>query len=289
MGQKVLLTGGRGLLAEAIEAYLSSSFTVSAFDRAEFDITNLLQVQKVLKAVKPDIIIHCAAMTNVDLCESQHELTNKTNVLGTQYLAQSAHELNPNTQFVYISSTGVYGAHKAGPYQEQDSVQPTTVYHRTKYEGEIVAQKACVKTLILRVGWLYGGRAEQPRNFVMRRYHEANGQEFIYGDPTQYGNPTYIGDVAKQLSCLLRENAVGLFNCVGEGVASRFEYVNQIIKEFGLSTKVVVASAQQFKRAAPVSYNESAENAKLNKQGICLMPPWQESLSRYIQELRKSL
>jgi dTDP-4-dehydrorhamnose reductase len=282
--KKILLTGSSGLLGSTISKYFTS---VYACDK-EFDITNVDMVNKKLNAQKPDIIIHAAAFTNVEACELEVDKAYKINALGTQNLVNYC--IGKNILFIYISSTGIYGTKKSTRYNEFDTVMPTTIHHKTKYEGENIVKTHLNKFLILRTGWLYGGEISHGKNFVYKRYLEAKDASKIYSDNTQIGNPTYVNDFVNQIELLINSNQYGIFNCVNDAKdVTRYEYVQKIIKYFDLECDVLVAPDGMFKRIAPVSYNESAINYKLTLLDINLMGDWEISLGKYIDSIKSEL
>lgn len=284
---KVIITGADGILGSTLAEGLfggSQKHQLFAMNRLSMDVTDRKSVQSAFESVSPDVLIHCAAMTNVDLSEKEPSLAQKINVQGTQNVVEFAQK--HKTFVIYISSTGNYGAYKDEPYTEKDDCLPTTVYHKTKFEGENVVLENLEKALVLRTGWLFGGHASHVKNFVYRRYLEAKQNPSIKSDPYQKGNPTSVHNLSRQIEKLINEKISGIFNVVDHGAVSRFEYVKRIIKEFGLPTQLIEAS---FTRIAPVSPNESAINENLKNRGLDLMEPWEDSLSRYIKKLMKEL
>jgi dTDP-4-dehydrorhamnose reductase len=169
-------------------------------------------------------------------------------------------------------------------------VAPTTVHHKSKYEGEKIVQNHLSKYLILRTGWLYGGEKTYNKNFVYKRFLEASNKDIIYSDNTQIGNPTYVVDFVKQIKILIDSSQYGIFNCVNKAInISRYIYVKRIIELFELNCNVSIAPNGMFERIAPVSHNESAENKKLNLLSLNTMGDWENSLSKYIQLLRSEI
>lgn len=282
--KKVLITGLEGMLGSNIMHHLHSKEIVG-YDRNQLDITKSDNVDRVLNTEKPDIIIHTAAYTDVDGCEADIDKAYIINALGTQNLVNYC--IDKDVLFIYISSTGVYGASKNGPYTEFDSINPTTIHHKSKYEGEKIVQNHLQKYLILRPGWLYGGDKMHTKNFVYKRFLEASHKETIYSDPSQIGNPTYVVDFVKQIQLLVENQQYGIFNCVNKAIGiSRYDYVKKIVELFDLKCDVKIAPDGMFTRVAPVSKNESAINYKLNLCGLNIMGDWEESLSLYIQQLK---
>ncbi len=282
-GKKILVTGSRGLLGSSIIKKLQCD-NIVGLDRG-FDITNQKYVLKILNDVKPDIIIHAAAYTNVEDCEFNQDKAYIVNTIGTQNIVNYC--INKDILFIYISSTGIYGTSKNEPYSEFDDVRPTTIHHKSKYEAEKIVKNHLNQYLILRTGWLYGGEKSHNKNFVYKRFLEADNKDVIYSDDSQIGNPTYVIDFIEQISVLIKQQQYGLFNCVNEANSvTRYDYVKKIVELFEIKCSVEIAPKDMFKRIAPVSSNESAQNYKLNLLKMNTMPVWDKSLIKYINILK---
>lgn len=280
---KVLVTGSNGMLGSNLMKILP--FEVVGFDSTELDITNSNKCISVLEKEKPNIIIHTAAHTNVEDCEINHAKAYLVNTIGTQSLVNYC--IDKDILFIYISSTGIYGDDKIfEAYNEFDKVNPLTIHHKSKYEAEEIIKNHLSKFLILRTGWLFGGDITHNKNFVYKRYLEAKSNKLIYSDNSQIGNPTYIKDLVEQIKVLIYSKQYGIFNCVNSANnVSRYQYVKRIIELFELDCQVKVASENTFKRIAPVSKNESAQNYKLNLLNLNIMKDWDISLKNYIDNL----
>ena len=280
---KILITGSRGLLGSTVLEYLKyQSETVRSLDRDEFSWhehrTNIEQL------IGFDCVIHAAANTNVEACEADHASCYRDNTLLTERLAYAARQAR--CKFVYVSSTGIYGTEKAfDPYHEYDRVNPTTHHHRAKWLGEKAVNKYSKNALILRTGWLFGGKADSLKNFVTQRIDEAvnNEAKQIRSNNQQRGAPTFARDFAARLYELIKKDEVGTYNLVNEGAASRYDYVSKIIEIAGLDVAVIPTSADTFNRKAMVSSNETAISVKLGQLGYRALPSWQESLETYIK------
>lgn len=281
--KKVFITGKSGQLGSSLCHFIDSE-NVTGIGR-EIDITNIDEIITKLDYESPDIIIHTAAHTNVDSCEENSSTAYLTNVIGTQNLVNYC--IGKEVLFIYISSTGVYGESKSDRYNEFDDVRPTTIHHKSKYQGEKVVQNHLSKYLILRTGWLYGGDALQEKNFVYKRFVEASNNEVIYSDDTQVGNPTYVVDLIEQIKVLVDNDQLGIYNCVNYALnVSRYDYVKKIVELFDVDCDVKVAPSTMYQRIAPVSKNESAHNYKLDLLNLNVMRPWEESLTQYITRLK---
>lgn len=285
---KILITGSNGMLGSNLVKLLPYT-NIIGYDSNSMDITDNNKVKDILTFQKPDVIIHTAAYTNVEDCEVNHEKAYLINTIGTQNLVNYC--INKNILFIYISSTGIYGTKKnKNRYNEFDEVNPTTIHHKSKYEAEKIIQNHLSNFLILRTGWLFGGNIEHNKNFVYKRYLESKNKENMYSDNSQIGNPTYIKDFVKQIILLIDKEQYGIFNCVSEAKKiSRFDYVKKIIELFNADCKVKEASPEMFKRVAKVSNNESAINYKLDLLNLNIMNNWENSLSKYVEDLKKEI
>jgi len=285
---KIGITGSSGLLGrELCLLAAEKGFDVIKLERSNLLLENgLAKSVRYIKQFKFNVVIHCAANTDVEGCEIAPEISYRDNTLLTEMLANTCKQLD--IFMVFISSTGVYGNHKLDPYTEYDCVAPTTAHHRSKWLAEQSVRLTQNNSLIIRTGWLFGGGYNLPKNFVANRIKEALiAEKPIESDQFQKGNPTYARDVASTIIALLGSGWSGTFNCVNSGIATRFTYVKKIIELAKLDVDVL-PSDKPFKRIAKVSNNESAMNFKLNQLDIPAMPNWEDSLASYICKLEDS-
>lgn len=286
---KALLTGASGLLGTAIHrAIIEGGDACEAMERPA--LARLDRRALITRLRQHDVLIHAAANTNVERCEVFQDSCYQDNFLLTEVLASAAREAD--IRFVFISSTGVYGSGQTTPYAEYDDAVPTTHHHKSKKlaEGAVLAQNP--SNLIVRTGWLFGGSWANPKNFVARRIEEARAalaqDGVISSNSQQRGNPSFTEDVADRILALIRGHHDGVYNCVGAGNASRFEYVQEIVTRLNIAVKVVPASAAVFNRKAMVSDNEMATNWKMLSIGMDEMPTWKTSLANYIEHLLRT-
>ncbi|MBU2838611.1 NAD(P)-dependent oxidoreductase [Acidithiobacillus thiooxidans] len=277
---KIMLTGASGLLGGAIQRVsLNAGLNCTGLSRSLIDLRQPIGLSDALSDC--DVLIHAAANTNVEGCETEPEQCYRDNTLLTEVVAAAAARCG--VRFVYISSTGVYGEHLDRPYTEYDDVKPTTHHHRSKYLAELAVLRN-YDAMVVRTGWLFGGSPSNAKNFIARRIEEAIASDgIVQSNYEQLGNPTYVDDVAKYLLMLITDGQFGVFNCVNEGVASRADYVSEILKLAELGVEVKASSKASFKRLANVSDNESAVNLRLHQCGYPPMPAWQDSLDRYMR------
>lgn len=282
----VLLTGSHGLLGEALtRALYERGHTVRNLQRETIWASTLKELRATLSGFS--LLIHAAANTDVEQCEMQPQACYRDNVLMTELLASAAGVLS--LPMVFVSSTGIYGTAKREPYCEFDAVHPTTHHHRSKYLAEQEVLRQNPRNLIIRTGWLFGGRADNPKNFVARRLEElkraAQSGQPVVSNAEQFGSPSSSDDVAMRLLELAEQGRTGVYNCVNAGQASRHAYVAEIGRLANIDVLVTPGSANGFHRVAQVSFNEAAHNWKMNALGMPPMPDWQQALAKTVQRL----
>ncbi len=283
--KKVLVTGVNGMLGSNILKFMSHG-EVIGYSHNDLDVTDHNVVRNVLRSEKPDIIIHTAAFTNVEACETEIDKAYLINTMGTQNLVNYA--LEHDILFIYISSTGIYGKQQDNAYTEFDSSYPTTIHHKSKYEAEKIVQNHLNKYLVLRTGWLYGGDKTHEKNYVYKRYLDLKNSDVNYSVASQIGNPTYVKNLVKQIEVLISSKIYGFYNCVDHAKnISRYHYVKKIGELFELKCEVKKAPEGMYTRIAPVSHNESAINYKLGLLGLDVMQEWEVALAEYIEYLKK--
>ncbi|KQQ31085.1 hypothetical protein ASF61_17850 [Duganella sp. Leaf126] len=231
-----------------------------------------------------DVLVHAAANTNVEACETAPDDCYRDNFLLTELLAEAA--ALAGVRMVFVSSTGVYGTGSDAPYREYQEAVPTTHHHRSKLLGEQRVLALDARNLVVRTGWLFGGSAANPKNFVARRIDEARAALAAGGhlasNAQQRGVPCWNHDVAARLLDLAQAGVSGVVNCVNSGNASRCEYVAAVVQLAGIAVDVQPSTAASFARKARVSHNEMADNWKMATLGWPDMPDWRASLAAYL-------
>ena len=285
---KILVTGAKGMFASDLLGFLDEhdSYDVMGLDRASLDITNRESVKNVIKDYRPDVIIHPAAQTNVDYCEQNPEEAYSVNTFGTSLVAFYARKYGAN--LVYLSSCGVFGD-EVKEYSEYDNVVLKSVYARSKYLGEIAVTQQCPEAIIIRPGWLFGGTINHPKNFVYKRYLEAQTKDFMESTVDKWGCPTYTLDLAKKIIELIETDSFGLYHITNEGSTTRFDYVTEILKNFGLKTEVVPVDSSKFLRSAPVPDCEILDNMNLRLSGLQPLQSWKQAIKEYVNRIQTEI
>lgn len=273
----ILVTGAGGLLGSTLATALRGrGERVVCMGRN--DLSHPDEIIEKIRLLKPARIFNCAAHTDLETAETAPELDRAINVELPGLIAKVCADLV--VPLVHFSSTGCYGDWKNDPYTEADELHPLSKHHQAKLAGErAVAAAGCAHT-IFRLGWLYGGDTEQPKNFVWKRIVEAANTPEMVSDDVQRGCPTYVDDVARQVLVAVEHGLEGIYNAVAGGAASRYDYVRAIVAAAGLPC--TVHAGPSFPRKAPVSPNETAVNVRLEAAGLNIMPEWRESLKAYV-------
>jgi dTDP-4-dehydrorhamnose reductase len=283
---KLLLTGASGLLGEAVIQQASSLGWECCGLKREF-IWNCKRTELAAKIANFDIVIHCAANTDVEYCQIDPDGCYRDNYLLTEILSKAA--ADAGIKMAFISSTGVYGNSKDEPYREYDQPNPTTIHHASKYLAEEMVLQSAANNLIIRTGWLFGGAVTNPKNFVARRIYEARElvltEGVIRSNKNQKGVPCFNQDIAARLLRLVIDDRSGIYNCVNSSSATRLEYVSAIIGASKLPVVVQAVDPLHFKRKANVAINEVAINWKMDCLDYKAMPTWQNSLNLYIKNI----
>jgi dTDP-4-dehydrorhamnose reductase len=282
---KVLLTGAGGMLGSAFNSMLhASGHEVLPVGREALDVRDASAIDTLIRNSAPALVVNCAAHTDVEAAEREPDSCFSANAILPSIIAWACRR--SNATLLHMSSTGCYGDWKREAYTEDDDLRPTTVHHRSKAAGENAVRESGCEHLILRTGWLFGGQKENPKNFVWRRIVDARSQDKMTSNATQYGNPTYAPDVARQAILLVDRGRRGTYNVTSKGAASRFDYVSRIVQAARLPC--IVEPGPAFARLAPVSPNEVGRNYRLSLLGLDQMPSWEDAVDRYVEALLSS-
>lgn len=280
---KVLVTGANGMLGQDLCPILEDvgAFVIET-DVDTLDITDAKTVEKVLTDIHPDMVVHCAAYTNVDKAEEDLKTAELINVTGTENIAESCAKLG--ITLVYISTDYVFDGTKTEPYTPEDRANPINNYGMTKYEGEEVVRSLCEKYYIARTSWLYGHHG---KNFVETMIGMAERKEIKVVDD-QIGCPTWTVELANGIIKLLSK-PYGTYHVCGSGHATWYEFAKEIFKQYA-SLRGGEADAAILPNVKPCSTEEFPRPAKRPKysimanDGICRN--WQAALKDYL-ELRE--
>lgn len=294
---KILVTGAHGQLGcelrrciESMAAEIGpipteySGALVEYVDRDVLDISSMASVESFVDGFGYDLIINCAAFTNVDGCEADEDAAYAVNAIGAENLAKAAERTG--AKLVHVSTDYVFPGTEPGERVETDEVAPKSAYGRTKLEGELAVTDACSKAFIVRTAWLYGYVG---KNFVktMRRLGAAHDSITVVDD--QLGNPTSANDLAYEILKLALTDDYGVYHCTNNGTCSWADFARAIMAGSGLDCEVVSVTSAQYKQANPQSADRPAFSSLLNKHLADTigddMRPWQDALDEYLKRL----
>lgn len=227
---QVLVTGGKGMLGRALVRRLRGEAEVLAVDVGEVDVTDGQAVRRCFAECRPELVFHCAAMTDVDGCELDPDTSLLVNALAAELVAEAcaAH----SARMVHISTDFVFDGRKGSPYTEDDEPSPVSVYGATKLEGERLVAKALPEHTIVRTAWTF---APWGHNFVRSILRAAKDRGSLRVVDDQRGSPTYAPDLADALWALAQRRATGLFHVTNAGAVSRFDLAREICQAAGMS------------------------------------------------------
>ncbi len=288
--KKILVTGCNGQLGRAIrKEYAASDVEFINTDVVEgegvvsLDITDVDAVLKLVRAEKPDVIINCAAHTNVDKCEEQWDLAYKINAIGPRNLSIAATEAD--AKMIHVSTDYVFEGNGTRPYTEFDAPNPVSAYGKTKLEGENFVKEFAKKHFILRTAWLYG----DGKNFVKTMLALAENHDELNVVCDQVGTPTSAVELAKMIRYLEGTENYGTFHATCEGDTNWADFAEAIFKRAGKNVKVNHVTSKQYKEMNPASANRPAysilEDYMIKLTSDFVMADWQDALDVYMKEL----
>ena len=268
---KALVTGANGMLGQDLCPILEDEgYEVVETDIQNLDITNPDSVQKVLKSENPDVVIHCAAYTDVDSAEENLEQAREINADGTKNIAKTCAEIG--CKLVYISTDYVFDGKKEKPYLPTDEPNPINNYGLTKLEGEEFVKKYCEKYFIVRTSWLYGIYG---KNFVETMLSLKDKPELkVVND--QIGCPTWTLELANEIAELLDTEDYGIYHICGGGKTSWYSFAKRIFELSNLKVNLKPCTTEEFPRPA-----KRPKYSVMDNDGFCRN--WEAALKEYLQ------
>lgn len=260
---------------------------VTKMPYVSLDITDASAVEATIKEVNPDVIIHCAAWTAVDMAEDDDkvEKVRAINAGGTQNIANVAKELD--AKMVYISTDYVFDGQGEKPWEPDcKDYKPLNVYGQTKLEGELAVANTLDKYFIVRIAWVFGLNG---KNFIKTMLNVGKTHDTVKVVNDQIGTPTYTYDLARLLVDMVETDKYGYYHATNEGgYISWYDFTKEIYRQAGLDTKVLPVTTAEYglsKAARP--FNSRLDKSKLVENGFTPLPTWQDALSRYLKEIKE--
>ncbi len=280
---KYFITGGSGLLGERLAAVSNDNDELTLVHNSnpsentiKCDITNEKEVKSAVEKENPDVIIHCAAMTNVDLCEDERKMAYSVNGDGTGFLAKAAHDID--AKIIYVSTDFVFDGER-GYYKEDEKVNPLGIYAKSKYDGEVQLAKYSDDWAIARVSVLYGWHSRL--NFTTWVIEQLRQKNEINIVTDQINSPTLADNAAEAIFKIAQKNKNGIFHTAGNDAINRFDFTRKIADAFDLDDSLInPTTSSQFIQKAPRPRDSSLNVNKVEKELNMKMETCSESLKR---------
>ena len=279
--------GHEGVGSDILTAYngIIDNSPVSKAPYIPLDITDADAVERVITAVNPDAVIHCAAWTAVDLAENaeNQEKVRAINAGGTQNIANVCKKLN--CKMTYISTDYVFDGQGTAPWKPDcKDYKPLNAYGQTKLEGELAVSRTLEKYFIVRIAWVFGLNG---KNFIKTMLNVGKTYDTVRVVNDQIGTPTYTLDLARLLIDMNETDKYGYYHATNEGgYISWYDFTKEIYRQAGYTTQVVPVTTAEYglsKAARP--FNSRLDKSKLVEAGFAPLPTWQDALHRYLQEI----
>lgn len=279
MNQKVLITGANGQLGkELVELFTEKGFEVYGFGRDKMDITNQVQVQEIIGAVKPDIVIHSAAHTQVDLAESEPDQAFLINAYGTRNVTVAAEAVG--AKLVYVSTDYVFDGTNDEPYNEFSPTSPLGVYGKSKLAGEQFVRDLHSKFFIVRTSWVYG---KHGANFVKTMLKLGKERKELSVVADQRGCPTYTLDLANAILELVDTQKYGVYHVSNSGSCSWYEFAKEIFEISEMKVQVNPCTTADFPRPAARPANSVFEHMSIKLNNFSSIRHWREALNSFFK------
>ena len=280
---KVLITGANGQLGhELVRASIASGHEVVATSHQTLDITDESAVVLAIRTARPDVVIHAAAWTAVDACESDPEKALLVNGTATKYVADAAHAVGAHV--VYISTDYVFDGNKNSPYEEDDAPNPQSVYGSSKLAGE---RALGATDAIVRIAWVCGFYGANMVKTILRL---AEQPQLKFVDD-QIGNPTFADDAAAMIVRLAAEKRSGTWHVTNQGDVSWYEFAREVLIAGGFDPdKVAPIKTHELQPSRPAKrpHNSVLNNGSLKNAKIDLLPDFRIPLKRLVSQLQQN-
>ena len=279
--------GHQGVGSDIAPRYagVADGSAVTAMPYVSLDITDKAAVEKTIREINPDVVIHCAAWTAVDMAEDDDKvaLVRKVNAGGTQNIADVCKALD--CKMLYLSTDYVFNGQGTEPWKPDcKDYQPLNIYGQTKLEGELAVANTLTKYFIVRIAWVFGLNG---KNFIKTMLSVGKTHDTVRVVNDQIGTPTYCFDLARLLVDMCETEKYGYYHATNEGgYISWYDFTKEIYRQAGLKTTVLPVTTAEYglsKAARP--FNSRLDKSKLVENGFTPLPTWQDALRRYLKEI----
>ena len=285
---RVVITGASGQLGSDLTFLLKDCDNIELFplSKVDVDVTDQELVKRIMSGIKPSVILHCAANTNVDGCEINPDSAYKVNTYGTRNVAVEAER--HGSKMIYISTDYVFEGKSTQPYHEFCRANPINVYGVSKLAGEELVKSLCKRFFIVRTSWVYGWFGSNFVKTILRLARERNELKVV---DDQVGSPTFSYDLAKFIVFLMMSEAYGIYHVTNSGQCSWYEFAREIINVFKIDNVTVlpIKSTELYGRIALRPHYSVLGDQAIRINRFPLLPAWQEGLRRFKTEYYESI
>ena len=274
---RILVTGANGILGRALAERLGKAHTLFLWGRDEADLTDEAQVRAAAQGIEFDAVIHAAAMTNVDGCETEPEKAMAANRDGTRHVAELARERN--AVIAYVSTDYVFDGSKGAPYLEEDPPNPINAYGCSKLAGEEAVRASGARSLVVRTSWLFGHGGKNFVDTIATKLARGEALEVV---DDQRGSPTYARDLAHGIELLLRRGATGTVHVTNSGQTTWYGFAVEIGRYLGSTASILPTTSDRFPRPAARPKFSVLSGARYRALTGESLPPWEEALHHYL-------
>ena len=285
---KILVTGGKGQLGTDCVRVFRETHDVLSIDLDEVDITRRADLEDLVHKFTPDIIINCAAYTQVDNCEVERKLAWDVNVTGTENLVKCMEK--QGERIIHISTDYVFDGRKKipEPYVETDEPNPVSYYGKTKYESEKVVQRASGRHVIVRPAWMYGVNGHNfLKTMLSLALKNPEGEIRVVND--QYGSPTWSYALALQIERIIHVDTGGIYHATGEGFCTWFELAQYFLNKMQVSNNIIPCTSEEYPTRAQRPKNSILGNRHLKEKGINIMSQWRDDIDAFVSGFGEEL
>lgn len=277
--ESVWVVGASGQLGKAfMELLPKTEYELLPTDRDEVDVTNYEEVKIFAERNRPEIIINCAGMNGLEICEAEKEEAFRVNALGARNLSVAARSVR--AVMVQISTDDVFDGKQEKPYDEFDVPAPLSVYGKSKWAGENFVKDIAQKHLVVRSSWVYG----DGDNFVTKLLKQAKDEKRIEVASGQFASPTSAKELARAILHLIEAESYGTYHVTCQGFCSRYEFAKKIIELAGLDTEIVQGFTYGDTQAQLRPSYIVLDNLMLRLSDMKLPGHWTDVLEEYMKE-----
>ena len=282
---RVAVVGSSGQLGDRLVTVLNDAkHDVIPLQHADIECGDPESVRMVLEPLEPEVVVNCAALTDVDRCQDDPEEAFRVNALGSLYVAQVCARVG--SLCVYVSTDFVFDGQKGVPYTEDDCPHPINVYGSSKHAGEMLLRQACPRWLIVRMASLFGavGVTRTGGNFVDTILEKSRERESLRVVNDIYMSPTYTADASKVLEQLLRRGMRGIFHLTNAGRCSWYEFARTALEIAGRPSSLEPIRSQDYRYRARRPQDSSLSSQQCGRAELEVLRPWQAALEAYLVE-----